>query len=190
MNSIAGLLAPAMRTSYVGSKHALRGFFDSLRSEVIFKFKEWWFYRQITNNIVMLYFFLGSWVQHQGDIDLSRLCRYWRILECNDWQQGWNFWQSRWKYLSWRECGCVQQASYQRNLQRNEGWSYHEESETWTRSWIEKHIVWFSALSDIKESKIAEGSYEESYLNPKEYNKSLHVCKCISTAFIHWFWDI
>lgn len=34
INSIAGLLAPAMRTSYCGSKHALRGFFDSLRSEV------------------------------------------------------------------------------------------------------------------------------------------------------------
>lgn len=34
VNSIAGLLAPGMRTSYVGSKHALRGFFDSLRAEI------------------------------------------------------------------------------------------------------------------------------------------------------------
>ncbi|KAL4474792.1 hypothetical protein ABPG74_001488 [Tetrahymena malaccensis] len=34
INSIAGLLSPGMRTSYVGSKHALRGFFDSLRAEV------------------------------------------------------------------------------------------------------------------------------------------------------------
>lgn len=36
INSIAGLLAPAMRTSYCGSKHALRGFLDSLRTEVRF----------------------------------------------------------------------------------------------------------------------------------------------------------
>ena len=34
VNSISGLLTPGYRTSYVGSKHALTGFFGSLRCEV------------------------------------------------------------------------------------------------------------------------------------------------------------
>lgn len=34
INSVAGLLTPGMRASYVGSKHALTGFFGSLRTEV------------------------------------------------------------------------------------------------------------------------------------------------------------
>lgn len=34
INSICGKLAPGMRASYVGSKHAMTGFFDSLRTEM------------------------------------------------------------------------------------------------------------------------------------------------------------
>ncbi|EGR27199.1 short-chain dehydrogenase reductase, putative [Ichthyophthirius multifiliis] len=34
INSVSGLLAPGLRSSYAGSKHALKGFFDSLRVEL------------------------------------------------------------------------------------------------------------------------------------------------------------
>lgn len=34
VSSVSGKVAPALRTSYCGSKHAIIGFFDSLRSEV------------------------------------------------------------------------------------------------------------------------------------------------------------
>lgn len=36
MNSVQGKIAPGMRCSYSASKHAIAGFFDSLRAEVYF----------------------------------------------------------------------------------------------------------------------------------------------------------